>query len=65
MTNFEKYEFDLDAAAKAFTARCRTKDCYRMCLYLQPLPEKEVVKKCLMKWLQQEAEEENKENYDE
>lgn len=35
MTNFEKYGFDLDAAAKAFTARCRTKDCYRMCLQLQ------------------------------
>jgi hypothetical protein len=57
MTNFEKYKFDLDAAARAFTARCRTKDCYRMCLQLQNLPEVVVVKECLKKWLQQEVEE--------
>ena len=59
MTNFEKYKFDLNAASRAFTARCRTKDCYRLCLQLQSLPEEIVVKECLKKWLQQEAEEEN------
>lgn len=59
MTNFEKYGFDLGAASRAFTARCRTKDCYRMCMQLQSLPEEKVVRECLKKWLLQEAEEEN------
>lgn len=59
MTNFEKYEFDLDAASRAFTARCRTKDCYRMCMQLESLSGDEVVRECLKKWLQQEAEDNN------
>lgn len=57
MTNFEKYEFDLNAASRAFIARCRTKDCYRLCLQLENFPEVVVVKECLKKWLQQETEE--------
>lgn len=59
MTNFEKYKFDLDAAARAFTARCRTKDCYMMCIQLNTIAGEKIVRKCLMKWLQQEAEEGN------
>ena len=59
MTNFEKYNFDIAAAARAFIAKCRTKDCYRLCLQLENLPEVVVVKECLKKWLLQEAEEKN------
>lgn len=59
MTNFEKYECDLDAAARAFTARCRTKDCHIICMQLRSISGNEVLRKCLMKWLQQEAEEKN------
>lgn len=61
MTNFEKYGFDLDAASRAFIARCKSKDCYRLCLQLQFLPEVVVVKECLKKWLQEKVKEENNE----
>ena len=49
MTNFEKYKFDLDAAARAFTAKCRTKDCYMICMQLNSIIWKEIARKCLMK----------------
>lgn len=59
MTNFEKYKFDLDAAARAFTAKCRAKDCYMMCMQLNSIIWKEIARKCLTKWSQQEAEDKN------
>ena len=63
MTNLDKYP-DTEEATQVFLELCKSKECYKICRQLNCKTAKQVVEKCISKWLSEEAKE-NKMNENE